>query len=33
MDMGKGSVRNKVLTAVTADEFDHIFETDGEFKD
>ena len=33
LDMGKGSVRNKVLTAVTADEFDHIFETDGEFKD
>ena len=33
LDMGKGSVRNKVLAAVTTDEFDHIFDTDGEFRD
>ena len=31
LDMSKGAVRNKVLSAVNTDELDHYFETDGEF--
>jgi len=31
LDMSKGAVRNKVLSAMTNDELDHIFDTDGEF--
>lgn len=33
LDMGKGAIRQKVLSAVTNDELDHIFDTDGEFLD
>lgn len=33
LDMAKGAVRNKVLSAVNTDELDHYFETDGEFQD
>lgn len=33
LDMGKGTVRDKVITAISNDELDHIFDTDGEFED
>lgn len=33
LDMGKGAIRNKVLSATNNDELDHIFDTDGEFED
>ena len=33
LNLAKGSVRYKVLGAITTDELDHIFETDGEFED
>lgn len=33
LDMGKGAIRNKVLSAANNDELDHIFDTDGEFED
>lgn len=33
LDMSKGEIRNKVLSAVNNDELDHIFDTDGEFQD
>ena len=32
LDMSKGVIRNKVLSAINNDELDHIFETDGEFE-
>jgi type III restriction enzyme len=32
LDMGKGAIRNKVLSATNNDELDHIFDTDGEFE-
>lgn len=32
LDMGKGATRNKVLSATSNDELDHIFDTDGEFE-
>ena len=32
LDMAKGEVRNKVLSAINNDELDHIFITDGEFQ-
>ncbi len=32
LDMGKGAIQNKVLSATNNDELDHIFDTDGEFK-
>ena len=31
LDMSKSSVRDKVLYAITSDEIDHIFDTDGFF--
>ena len=31
LDLSMGSIREKVLSAMTTDEFDHIFETDGFF--
>lgn len=33
LDMGKGIVRDKVLAAISNDELDHIFDTDGEYED
>ena len=33
LDLGKGRIRNKVLSAINNDELDHIFETDGVFED
>lgn len=33
LDMAKGAVRQKVLAAINNDELDHIFDTDGEFKE
>ena len=33
LDMAKGAVRNKVLSAINNDELDHIFDTDGEFEE
>jgi type III restriction enzyme len=32
LDMGKGAIRNKVLSATNNDELDHIFDTDGEYE-
>lgn len=32
LDMAKGAVRSKVLSAINNDELDHIFDTDGEFQ-
>ena len=31
LDLAKGSVRNKVLSAINNDELDHIFDIDGQF--
>lgn len=33
LDLAKGSVRNKVMSAINNDELDHIFDTDGEFEE
>lgn len=33
LDLAKGSIRNKVLAAISTDELDHIFDTDGVFED
>ena len=33
LDMAKGAVRNKVLSAINTDDLDRIFDTDGEFYD
>ena len=33
LNLAKGSIRNKVLSAINTDELDHIFDTDGEFED
>lgn len=33
LDLAKGSIRNKVLSAINTDELDHIFDTDGVFED
>lgn len=33
LDMAKGAVRQKVLSAINNDELDHIFDTDGEFQE
>lgn len=32
LNLAKGLIRNKVLTAINTDELDHIFDTDGEFE-
>lgn len=33
LDLAKGSIRNKVMSAINTDELDHIFDTDGEFEE
>lgn len=33
LDLAKGSIRTKVLSAISNDELDHIFSTDGKFED
>ena len=33
LDLSKGSIRNKVAAAISTDELDHIFDTDGVFED
>ncbi len=33
LDMAKGAIRNKVLSAINNDELDHIFDTDGVFQE
>jgi type III restriction enzyme len=33
LDMAKGAIRAKVLSAVSNDELDHIFDTDGEIQE
>lgn len=32
LNLAKGLIRNKVLSAINTDELDHIFDTDGEFE-
>ena len=33
LNLAKSSIRNKVIAAISNDELDHIFDTDGEFED
>lgn len=33
LDMGKGIVRDKIISAINNEELDHIFDTDGEYED